>query len=447
MMLRKSKPSHEKRRKTYNLEYLVQDLESKDLNIYSLQWMLHQFGWDNSTVEIEGKRIKLLPKLIELNALRAAKILVDETCVELEDCTEALFMICRDPTTAPDAKLALLQSLLYHGTHCEMKDHDSNTPLHLAYSSNASARFLAEIALYTNVNILNGDGDSVLHVALRADDATVLNLLLYNGADPNLLDGRQQHPLILAARCRNDKCLRLLLHYGANVDLVDVNCRDALPLLRSPVMARALLLRYDMDVNTQDEDGVAILHTAFASWCEWATIKEQERHLVDSSDESLADLFLTKAIDINLKDSHGRTPLHYACRIRHTLGPRFVKALVSKGADVSARDDMGWTPLHVATAHGNYKTAITLIDEGANVLALDNLERSALHVIDQLRDGPEADNASASSGVTLVDSFLRHDFDFWTLDGNGALPFVSVRSESVRFAMVLAAASRGNLRP
>jgi ankyrin repeat protein len=66
--------------------------------------------------------------------------------------------------------------------------------------------------------------------------------------------------------------------------------------------------------------------------------------------EPLVDRFLALGVDINKRDSLGKTPLYYACTKSRAL--ELVKLLVSKGADPSIPDIDGLTPMGNAANHG-----------------------------------------------------------------------------------------------
>ena len=51
--------------------------------------------------------------------------------------------------------------------------------------------------------------------------------------------------------------------------------------------------------------------------------------------------------DINARDKHGRTPLHYATS---TAQFQCILSLVANGAAVNVFDNKGCTPLHFASA-------------------------------------------------------------------------------------------------
>lgn len=83
-------------------------------------------------------------------------------------------------------------------------------------------------------------------------------------------------------------------------------------------------------------------------------------------------------------DPTGWTPLHWAARGGHRLGPHqcreaagwsdVVSALVDAGADLNLTDrrgaipggSSGWTPLHVALDHELFVTAARMLERGAN---------------------------------------------------------------------------------
>jgi ankyrin repeat protein len=87
----------------------------------------------------------------------------------------------------------------------------------------------------------------------------------------------------------------------------------------------------------------------------------------------------------NEYDQSNQTPLHWAARGGHKLGPHYcrgevagrpdvVSALIDLGANVDAIDrrvaipggSSGWTPLHVALHHEQFNTAARLLERGAN---------------------------------------------------------------------------------
>uniref|UniRef100_A0A6N2LKK1 ACB domain-containing protein n=1 Tax=Salix viminalis TaxID=40686 RepID=A0A6N2LKK1_SALVM len=87
---------------------------------------------------------------------------------------------------------------------------------------------------------------------------------------------------------------------------------------------------------------------------------------------------LIKCIDggvsVNLKDSEGRTPLHWAVDRGHL---NIAEVLVGKNADVNAKDKDGQTPLHYAAVCEREAIAEYLVKQNADTDARDNDDQSA----------------------------------------------------------------------
>lgn len=94
---------------------------------------------------------------------------------------------------------------------------------------------------------------------------------------------------------------------------------------------------------------------------------------------------IARGADPNGYDATGNTPLHWAARGGHPLGPHrcageapnrveVVSVLIDLGADPNALDhrasipggSSGWTPLHMALHHEQFATAAKLLARGAD---------------------------------------------------------------------------------
>ncbi len=128
-------------------------------------------------------------------------------------------------------------------------------------------------------------------------------------------------------------------------------------------IANFLLACISAHINTQDHEGLTLLH-----------------HAVEKNDSTLVTLLLTQEkIQVNKKDISRRTPLHYAVNItkpasvvKRRLFSIAEAAETNKCTDIlnlllahpdiliDEEDEAGFTPLHYAT-HDNHPEAVQLI--------------------------------------------------------------------------------------
>lgn len=80
--------------------------------------------------------------------------------------------------------------------------------------------------------------------------------------------------------------------------------------------------------------------------------------------------------DVNAKDAHDKTPLHYAAV---EGGVEDISLLLKYGADINAQDVRDLTPLHLACHHNKAKTVEYLLRQGAKIGMQDSCGFSALH--------------------------------------------------------------------
>jgi ankyrin repeat protein len=121
----------------------------------------------------------------------------------------------------------------------------------------------------------------------------------------------------------------------------------------------------------------------------------------------------------NEYDASSQTPLHWAARGGHALGPHpcggesagraeVVTALIDLGADINAVDrrraipggSSGWTPLHVALHHEQFTIAARLLERGANPNIRSHQGTSVMAMA-----------AEEGAPKELLETLLAHGFD------------------------------------
>ena len=117
------------------------------------------------------------------------------------------------------------------------------------------------------------------------------------------------------------------------------------------------------DINTGDNEGRTPLHLA----------------ALHSSSEMVSILLDNFAVT-NCQDHHGNTPLHYA------TDTKTIEMLLNNGARPNIPNENGLCALHLAVQRGDLFAVKTLVNNGADVDAADNIKwYTPLHLITQFK--------------------------------------------------------------
>ena len=84
------------------------------------------------------------------------------------------------------------------------------------------------------------------------------------------------------------------------------------------------------------------------------------------------------ALDINVRDRNGSTPLHWAVYVCSPICVNFL--LAQPDILINAQDVWGQTPLHLAVKRGEIRIIKQLLVKGADTAALDKESRTPLEI-------------------------------------------------------------------
>ena len=336
--------------------------------------------------------------------------------------------------------------------HCDpmARDNDGNTPLHYACRNEylIITQYLISEA-HCNPSCVNNDGDTPLHIACRNDRLKIAQYLISEAhCNPSCENNHGNTPLHIACDCRhmnivkyllstskanplaknnNDKIpmyerlpmLHMAAHYGwmdIIIDLItkykcDTNCKDShgrTPLHYAVINNHLEVVRYFIneqhcDPMTRDNDGITPLHIA----CDSRHIDIEQYLLSNGKADPLAknsndkipmydrlpmlhlaahhgwmdtiiDQITKHKCDTNCKDSHGRTPLHYAVIKNHLEVVRYF--INEQHCNPMTRDNDGNTPLHIACDCIHIDIVKYLLSTGkANPLAKNNNDKIPMY--------------------------------------------------------------------
>lgn len=151
-----------------------------------------------------------------------------------------------------------------------------------------------------DVNTVNGNQPTALHLATYRCDEAMVRLLISKGANVNAVDENGITPLAWAAGCDDEAIVKLLLDNGADVNVhSSSNAFGRTPLHESIYRGKdkivKLLLDHGADVNAQItgslDKGQTALHLAVAY-----------------PYEKIVKLLLEHGADTTIKDAKGKIP-------------------------------------------------------------------------------------------------------------------------------------------
>jgi ankyrin repeat protein len=155
--------------------------------------------------------------------------------------------------------------------------------------------------------------------------------------------------------------------------------------------------------------------------------------------------------DINQKDYHGDTPLHIACRYNFQ-NESLLALLLNNGADINATNKNGQTPLHYAARH--LCAVKLLLAHGANVDACSNIpqrngknrQRTALL---ELCTQPGYSLAEQQEVSLIASALIDHNANINALDehGRSALHIASTRRNKKDGATITHLLRNGRAKP
>lgn len=194
-----------------------------------------------------------------------------------------------------------------------------------------------------------------LRDAIRSSDLEKLNEILNKEIDINACDDKKLSYLHYALYWKEYQAIHLLINKGIDVDLKSETGKTALLIAAERCYTEAVkyLVEHGADINyanQQDKNKTALHYAA-----ENARLETIE-YLVNLD------------IDINVKDSIGKTALHYLAGHANDSQThlRCLKFLLKQARFIDDLDNEGNTVLHLAVKRMNFERVKLLMQYGAN---------------------------------------------------------------------------------
>ncbi len=258
-------------------------------------------------------------------------------------------------------------------------------------------------------DLLNKVYSNNLGLLHTATDPNLTKWLIQHGASPNLRTNNTNVQYSIGGKtplhtAHNLDIIKILLENGANINVTDEAGRTPLwyhSFENFSVDCINFFLDKGADINITKSDGKNLLY--LFTWTH--------------PDLNIQKKLLTQrhsGINVNIKNSDHRTPLHEAVRSNNL---ELVNLLISNGANPDVYDNNHLTPLleSVITKKSN-EIQCALIEHGADVNATDEYGRTPLFYV------------SASEPTRLM---LKHNADIFIQDKTDKNMLYFIRDKSV----------------
>ncbi|MBR1404292.1 MAG: ankyrin repeat domain-containing protein [Treponema sp.] len=293
-----------------------------------------------------------------------------------------------------------IQELIMQGRYDEAKDlfknktdinaidADGNTALHVAARVNEADLVSFLIIKGADTEIKNNNGNTALHVAIKNDCLESAKVLAIVHGDIFAKDAQENTALELAL-AKGDKWYDAMItkqtgeirsEEGESIVHYFVKTRDEKAINRC--------VQVEVPLSVKDNTGKTPLALAFESADNAASIRIAAKLILGGADPVRGDFAYfedaVKTHNMILRFYDGQTPLHIATIDGHTGVVDYIlndKTSVRTLDILAAQDISGATPLHEAVRYGRVDIARLLLTNGANVNALDSLGKTPILLI------------------------------------------------------------------
>ena len=241
---------------------------------------------------------------------------------------------------------AIIQTVVDCGADIKARDNLGSTAMHTAVRWDAPASIDKLLALGINVNAQNTAGKSPLAEAVVAGKFEIAKKLLASGADPNTSDSNGVTVLMDAIRGCSKDSVQLLLSYGANPNVQEVNGRNA----------------YHEAAYMGEKEIIKLIRKAGGN-----PLSRDKQGTTPFSIVLKKDISVIREVlgnNYTITDSDGNTPVHIV--VKSKASTQLLQVLIEEGYPVDTRNADGYTALNYAIENNDVKTAVVLLENGAN---------------------------------------------------------------------------------
>lgn len=266
------------------------------------------------------------------------------------------------------------------------------------------------------ITLLDCKGRTPLHAAAGKNHSQIVEFLLENEAAVDPKDDERRSPLFRAANYGAHNVVKLLMDRGADVTVRDTMLKSVLHAAVGDVKSMEALLQSPTAaalITEKDEDGFSPVHYAAksgdlknirlfanknrASPSVLSNSLDTPIHVASRygwKDVVVALMDNQNVKIINLRNSQGKTALHFACSEGHD---HTVETLLRLGATIE-KDQLERTPLHLAATKGSLLCCQVLVQKSEeSINDVDKNKNTAMHL------------AAINNHPAVMEFFLSHE--------------------------------------
>ena len=261
-------------------------------------------------------------------------------------------------------------------------DSDGNTVLHWAAMLNDPDLITYFISKGADPEYKNHDGDTPLHLAIRQENHEAAITLSAIGGNLFARDANGITALDLGLS--TDKNYYKWFINSRSGKIRDTQGRSIVHyfVMTKNITGINRCVEENIPISVKDSYGKTPLDMAFEDINDFDSVTIAAALINAGADEVETDFsYFQEAVAAHNFDNRfddGQTPLHTAAILGHNA---IVAFLLENNANTSLQDSSGATPLHEAIRYGNLEIARMLLDSGANVNAKDNLGKTPILLI------------------------------------------------------------------
>ena len=299
---------------------------------------------------------------------------------------------------------------ILNSTKCDpnIRDLQGNTALHLSIAGMKECvkYILVLIQQPTcNLNIQNDNGDTALHIAACSEwnNAEMIQCILYSGrCDPNIINKQGYTPLHIATVNSQYDSIKSILNCNPNIQDLQGNTALHLSICQKSATGIEHFLMCDkVDVNIQNRQGDTPLHVAVKQGIPVSVIESLANHVHCNVSIANNEAMTPLQLSVKMKRVTVANIIIIVKKCSHEVIKRaiedtfdvlynavldnclvLVQALLQfQSEKVNLRHNFNETPLHATCRKGYCDMMEILLENGADVQAVDSNGDAPIHIV------------------------------------------------------------------